>query len=602
MVLPDIEDSIAVARLVRETLGPATEVAHPSGRPWLVGTWLPGLLVSGRRRDAVVAVCGEHAATEASLAEHAGRMRAIGDADAIRVAGSAFVLASVRGAVHTRGTASGVRRMYRATVNGVSVVSDRAIVLAALTRSSLIPARIATRLLFPVAPWPLGWSAPWDGVAAVRPAYCVELDPHGRATERRWWRLPAAERPRAESVAALRSALVEAVAVRAPAGSRVVSHLSGLDSSSLCSLAVRNGADVMAITSAQPDPMDDDVLWAGRTVAALTEDGHSLRHEVITADECPLVYHGILTAPEPFDDPFLALHNRSRMRHIIDRGEAHSPAVHLTGLGGDEMCTAMPSLLRSVVRRSPARGARLLRAAATRNRWPLRQVVRELRSGSTYGSWLREIADGLDRNGAGIHAPLVGWDMHPTLPTWATREALDMAVDEIRRAADAEPALAAEGGVHHNLTQVHMGSQATRGFQQLAAEQGVILAAPFFDDRVMEAALSARAVDRYDPARYKPLLVDAMRGVVPEVTLRRTTKAETAASAVLGSREHRDQIVGLAEDSVLGRLGLIDPVRFLAACQGPIDVVVEHRRVEPTLCCEAWLRTSKEVIDVPLGA
>src|SRR5207247_420022 len=76
----------------------------------------------------------------------------------------------------------------------------------------------------------------------------------------------------------------------------------------------------------------------------------------------------------------------------------------------------------------------------------------------------------------------------------------------------------------------------------------------------------------------------------------------TAASAVLGSREHRDQIVGLAEDSVLGRLGLIDADRFLAACRGPIDVVVEQHRVEPTLCCEAWVRTSKEVIDVPLGA
>src|SRR5437764_96615 len=203
---------------------------------------------------------------------------------------------------------------------------------------------------------------------------------------------------------------------------------------------------------------------------------------------------------------------------------------------------------------APVRGVRLLRAAAARHRWPWWRVARELVAGRSYSAWLRTVAAELDRNGAGVRRPLVSWDMRPTLPAWAGRDALLMAAAEIRRVAGAEPALAADPGLHHNLATIHMGSQATRGFQQIAAEQGVTLAAPFFDDRVMEAALSARAVDRYDPARYKPILTDAMRGVVPAITLNRTTKAETAASAVLGSREHRDQIVGLAEDSVLVQL------------------------------------------------
>lgn len=140
------------------------------------------------------------------------------------------------------------------------------------------------------------------------------------------------------------------------------------------------------------------------------------------------------------------------------------------------------------------------------------------------------------------------------------------------------------------------------GFQRLAAEQGVTLSAPFLDDRVIEAALSARALDRFDPSRYKPLLVDAMRGVVPAPTLARTTKSETSAGAVMGGRRHRDQLLGLGRDSLLGELGLIDAGAFLFACQGPAEASAQHRRVEPTLSCESWLRTVKEANGVRVGA
>ncbi len=604
VALPDTAEGSGVARTLRRIFAGAAEIGPASGRPWLIGEWLPGQLVSGRAADTAVAVCGEHAVTATTLAGHARRVRTAADLDALhpKIDGSTCLVASVDGVVRAQGTASGLRRVFHAVVDGVAVVSDRATVLAALTGAEPDPARLAARLLFPVPPWPLGWSSLWLDVHAVRPGHCVVLDRQGGTTGRRWWWPPEDGLSRAESVAALRSALTDAVAFRAPGGSRVVSHLSGLDSSSLCSLAVRNDADVLAITAAQPDAMDDDVRWAERTVAALRADGYRLRHEIISADECPLVYQDVLAAPEVYDDPFLSLHNRSRMRHIIDRGEAHEPRLHFAGLGGDELGTPMPTWLHSLVRQSPARGLHHLRAAAARNRWPLRRVLRQLWLGRTYPAWLHAIADGLDRSGSGTKEPLVGWDMRPTLPEWATPDALRMAAGEIRRAADIRSALAAERGMHHNLAMIHTGSQATRGFQLLAAERGITLSAPFFDDRVLDAVLSTRIADRYDPSRYKPVLVDAMRGIVPETTLRRTTKSETAASAVMGSRAHRDQLLGLAEDSRLARLGLIDPDRFRSVCRGPIDVVVEHRRIEPTLCCEVWLRTLKEATGVHLGS
>lgn len=188
----------------------------------------------------------------------------------------------------------------------------------------------------------------------------------------------------------------------------------------------------------------------------------------------------------------------------------------------------------------------------------------------------------------------LGWSTPPLLPDWVTPEIVEAVRAQLLTAASAEPGLARTRGLHHNLAAVYAGAQVARGFLQLAGFQGVRASAPFFDDKVLEATLSVRIAARHDPAAYKPLLVEAMRGIVPEVTLGRVTKSDTAAAAVLGSRRHRDQIVGAVDDSRLAGLGLIDADRLRAAVAGPIDVQTARRRLEPTLGCELWLRNQEE--------
>ncbi|MFI6291487.1 asparagine synthase-related protein [Nonomuraea sp. NPDC050790] len=597
VVLPDLDGSAQVHENLAQ-LGAVQEVPHPSGRPWLVGRWWPAQFAVVRSADAAVAVIGEHAMTPQSLRPG---LRDVGGL-AARLTGSAHLIASARGEVRVQGTASGLRRVYWCVVNGLPVAGDRANVLAALTGTGPDPVKLATRLLFPSVTWPLSWAPVWSGVEAVLPGHCLTLAPGRTPAQRRWWHPPDPAPSRAEGVAAFRNALIQAVELRARPGRTVVSHLSGMDSSSVCSLAARAGAEVVALTAAQPDPMDDDVLWARRTHAALTARGDRVIHEIITAEECPLVYQDMLTGHDDFDEPFQLQHNRSRLLCVNRRGQAYAPDVHLTGVGGDELSLMLPTWLPTLLRRHPLTGLRQLRAMAAKYRWPARQVIRTLAAGRDHAAWLRATAAGLGTDGRGTKTPVLGWDSHPTMPQWATPEALDMVVAELRAAAERRTALAPSRGPHHNLVAVHAGSQAMSGFQQLAAQEGIVLSAPFLDDRVIEASLSVPAEGRHDPARYKPMLVDAMRGLVPAVTLTRTTKAETSASAVMGSRRHRDQIVGLAQDSLLAGLGLIDADAFLAACRGPIDVLTQHQRIEPTLACERWLRSVKEDAHVRLGA
>ncbi|GAA3133948.1 hypothetical protein GCM10017600_78820 [Streptosporangium carneum] len=596
VVLPDTDDGFAVVERLRDRYVDVAELTHASGRPWLVGRWDDERLSVGRAGDSAVAVLGEHAVTGEWLAARAAEVARggrLGDLRA-RIAGSFHLAASHDGVTTLYGDATGMRRVFHTEVAGLQVAGDHANVLAALSHGSVDPARIASRLLFTAPPWPLGWESVWTTVRAVWPGHAVRLDRQGRAREERWWFPPPAELSRADAAAALRAALREAVLVRAAPGQTVAAHLSGLDSSSLVSLATREGADVVALTTAQPDTLDEDVEWAARTAEELRRSGYGLRHEVLAADEVPLVYDGILTARDSFDEPFLAQHNREPYRHILMRGERHRPRVHLVGFGGDEMCSNSYQWLPRLLRSRPRLGFRHLQAITAKHRWSWTRVVRSMLTAGTYAAWLREAADRLPNHDVDMSSAEFGWGAFPALPTWLSAEGIGMVRDEIRRAAALDPVLDADRGMHTTLASIHSGAQSTRGFQQISAADGALTSAPFFDDRVMDAVLSVRLADRYDPGKYKPILVEAMRGIVPDVTLTRTTKSHTPANAVLGSRRHRDQIIGIVEDSELARLGIVDLARLRRTCHGPVDVETFSLRLEPTIACEIWLRNQLE--------
>ena len=76
------------------------------------------------------------------------------------------------------------------------------------------------------------------------------------------------------------------------------------------------------------------------------------------------------------------------------------------------------------------------------------------------------------------------------------------------------------------------------------------------DDKVIEACLRVRAEATASPWAYKPLLVRAMRGLVPDEVLPRTTKDHSGHEWFSGLKLQRPALAALAEDSLLVRHGL----------------------------------------------
>src|SRR4029453_7804555 len=112
----------------------------------------------------------------------------------------------------------------------------------------------------------------------------------------------------AEGAPSLREALSAAVSVRTGGRTLVSCDLGGVDSTSVCCLAARGEAKVVAYTGASPDPLADDGEWAPRTVTELA----NVEHHVISSDEMPLVYHGLSALEDQLDEPCTVTVDRDR--------------------------------------------------------------------------------------------------------------------------------------------------------------------------------------------------------------------------------------------------------------------------------------------------
>jgi asparagine synthase (glutamine-hydrolysing) len=359
-----------------------------------------------------------------------------------------------------------------------------------------------------------------------------------------------------------------------------------VDSTAVCSLTAHGRAKVVAYTAASPDPLADDVTWAARTVAGLG----NVEHHVIPAEEMPLVYSGVALT-ERLDEPCSATVDRERWLTIARRAATRGSRLHLVGFGGDELLYGSLAHLHALLRSSPGIAVRHLRGFAVKYRWPRGQMLRQLTDRSPYRAWLARVADTVTAPQPPLEEPLLDWGFRPRLPPWTTAAAVEAVRGLIRAEALAAEPLAEGRGQHRELETMRFVSRMTRQFDQMAARHGITLAAPYYDDRVIEAGLAVRPEERITPWRYKPLIVEAMRGIVPDVSLARQTKANGSSDLDPGLRRHRAELLALWEGSRLARLGLIDQIALRDLCTRPLPPELQFGGLDQTVACEVWLRS-----------
>ncbi|RKN44665.1 asparagine synthase-related protein [Streptomyces hoynatensis] len=575
VVLPDHEAAPAVFERLRPYA--CRVVPHASGRPWLLGCW-------PKEESATAAAGADRALLIGRVQDRPAGLTPRGLAT--ELPGSFHLLVSRDGRVLARGTCTGDRRLYTARVRGLTVAADRASTLAWLTGAGPDPARLAAGLLVPCVPYPLNAAPVWAGVDAVRPGDALHLETDGTARTGRWWQAPPADLPLEQAARGLREALRAAVAARVRPGELWGADLSGgMDSTSLCFLAHEAGARLVALTMELSAVGSQDARYAREAARQLP----GVTHLTVPTGELAALFAGLEGRNPPADGPTALVRNRAQQEDTARLLLGHGAPRRLCGHGGDDVVTPPPAYLHRLLRHRPLTALRHAAAHRAALRWPLRATAAQLLSRRGPAGRLAAQAAALDgvRRGA---APACDWGPRPALPPWVTPGARELVAERLRALAEGCEPLGRDRGTHAWVQALHGAGRLAFQIAEGSERAGLPADMPFCDDAVFAACLRARPEEAGHPARFKPLLTAAMRGIVPEAILRRTTKDRAGDEWHAGLRAQRRTLASWAEDSRLAALGLADPAVLRRVLLAPALLTAGVAELEPTLAAEEWLR------------
>jgi asparagine synthase (glutamine-hydrolysing) len=567
-------------------------LAHASGRPWLVGRLDRGELTVASVGSLRVVVIGSCPLTTTRLTDLVTKVRTVDELDAVArvLPGCWHLVASLDGVVRVQGSLTGIRRVFHTRIQGVPVAGDRADVLASMAGSGIDERALAVRVACGAqVPPPLGERSLWRGVRALAPDHYLRIDPPGTVEELRWWQPPEPDMSLSVGAGAVRQALETAVPQRKCVQGRLSADLSGgMDSTSLCFLAARAGmSDLVSFRWAEADAANDDALFAAHAASALPH----AEHVVLPQASMP----GIFADPDATGDteasyPFAR--TLARSRHNAELLAGYGARAHLAGHGGDELFHHRPAYLHPLLRRRPVTAITHARGYQALHHWPWAATVAGLIRSGDLGAWWQQQAQQLSAGPLPRRTPDLGWGYPLRAPLWVTPAAIDTTQALLRRTGEQARPLAGDRGQHVALAILRMMGPAYRQLARVFATGGLRLELPYFDDRVIEAALAVRPHERATPWRYKPLLVEAMRGLLPEEIAARTTKGEFGHDVRAGFRRHLPEILEVFADSALATHGLINPDQLRRELLAPqIDHAVMFA-MEDLLGCETWLRAT----------
>lgn len=559
VALPDVDSG----SLIQERLHDFTNVRlnHPSGRPWLLARVTTETLLAHTEGQRRVAMVGPTSASSYDLERIAQRgmhaPRELADASR-RFDGSFCVFGSFEGLLYASGPAMETRRIFHAEIDGVRVVADRADVLAELGGLEIDYTALGLRLVGDL-PHPANDLPMWKNLTAVPGAQYIIVQRDGVTVDSEtWWHRPKPTLSRAEGAERLREAVAAAVRVRTDADADVACDLSGgLDSTPLCYFAAQGPRGVLARTYYTNDPGGrEDLDWARRALSSMP-GVHT--HEAFSPDGLPGFFGGLSDLRIHLDEPTQAAAAAPRMQHMLHDDVKRGIRTHITGLGGDHLLRGVKLWNHTLMLTRPITAWRWARAEDASTNVGLFTTLRQLLDRRSYRQWFAEATNDAVNEVEFPELPQTNdWSIPFGFPPWLSSEARHSLAERLwQLKTDVEP-LGDNLAEHFDLFTLREAGKIARSMGLIGQMTGVSYDAPLLDDHVVEAALEVRYEDRDSPIEWKPLMKAAMRGLLPDDYLRRTTKIGGGPQSVRGYAANFESLMGLWEESGLFECGLID--------------------------------------------
>jgi asparagine synthase (glutamine-hydrolysing) len=329
--------------------------------------------------------------------------------------------------------------------------------------------------------------------------------------------------------------------------------------------------------------------------SALQQQRGIVAHRIAADD---LLDFDIFADPPPHDEPWPGLVRMGAERALVDMAAQMDMTTLLTGVGADEMLDVPPFYIAELLRQG-----RLCMAWQEASRWAAAYTSNVWTMLYSYGvthalpAWACAGLEPVLRRGYASWQHQNSYTIAPwILPSFARRHALrSRALENIQRTyALCQPVglsvlIAAISSRYGDLSR-----------RYLAAPRGVHLTHPFLDPRVLCFALGMHTRFRAEPGRKKPVLAEAMRGVLPDQIRNRRLKGHFNEVYYLGLARNLpivERMIGRAPIDDLGLFNKDILVRCLhQAALGVASGVRALDRLNLTLSLIQWLCLQTEAV------
>ena len=412
----------------------------------------------------------------------------------------------------------------------IALASSLRPILDLLPQRSLNPEFFAEYQMLPVPAFqevPCEASA-YQGIHRLRGGTVLRIAISTRkASQRVYWNwLDKVEDPGTDDMEPIAEELAHRLrlAVRQRLRGRVAAHFSGGMDSTAVALIARD-----LLLSEGKAPLDAISLVFERLGSLVKETAYiesalcgqpGIEAHRIPADS--VLDYDIFDEAPPHEEPFAGLRGLARDKAMADKAAEIGADTILTGVGADDMFDMLPYHIAELLRLGRIgqawREARRWAAATNSSPW---LFISRFGLGSLVPARLRAGLRGLLRGGSAGPKNLGEGTVAPGVrPEFAGAPALRArGVRNLReifgacRPVSLSMALSALRAIH---------GDGPRWF--LAGPHGIMLSHPFFDWRVVRLGLGVQARFRQEPGKQKPLLVHALRDVLPQEILTRRRK------------------------------------------------------------------------------
>lgn len=502
-------------------------------------------------------------------------------------AGAYHHIAMSPGRLSILATTAGVLQTYYAHFQGGILASNSAVLLGYLIGKCKVNLDSLGGYLFETPPNAVAQQALLQDIHPVPVGAQLRVF-RGQAVDIKPLWNPWIDGPRdyTSAAAQVREELTTATLARMNGAASVGCDLSGgFDSTSLAFIASAGPAALRLYTLDGTEDVSADRYWSRLAASKL----NGAAHRAFSPDDYPGLIDDLDDYIVPLDRPYFAHAGAARALYIPDLSRRDGARIHLTGHGGDHLFTGNPALVHDTMSANPFTAWGQCSSVTQRLNWRWRDVAAALADRRSYEQWWLDQRHNLFAAPTGPRA-LFGWAMPCRLPSWITPLGIELAQDALVHTAKATPLAETRGKSAYYETILAAGRMMNT-VAQLASHKGVAAPhAPFLDLRVVAAASSAPPTQSMTGRAYKPLLRDAMKGVVATDLLSRMSKDDASVDAESGLVRNRQWLVDLWETSRLGELGLIDAPLLAKLCSEPSSPELADCSLYTSLGCELWLR------------